>query len=607
MAFTLSSSTLIIQSGTDADLSGLSGLAGVTVTQHSPTGYRPFTTYRIANNVRIRIDGDVTITPEKEMLILERGVNYGGVIKLHTANSHLRIEDTRNTNGTTTYQNNCAIRFCGVDTANGFWQNVPTTGIWFQYGNFTQNGGVLFGSTAHTWDVNFGNTIIRNAAWDGNETTNVAFNEIVLHIRGASNFDVDGWKLNAFQVAVANDPTGSKFNNVVFNSSQKGWATGGSALTNGVPAGTYLTLKNYQGVDMGGDFSIWLSKWGKFINSYDVKVVANNPSSTNSKGLVEEQFDVTLKVRDLDQVDQQGVKAYIIDNNNSGIRTDWTITTPNVNYTNDRVYNATTDVNGEADLDILVAVTVATTNQAGVYPKDVRFTNRNVPIKFCGYEFGLSTFNFDASGYLAAERHVINQFMLPDTSVTESNSTTVNGYSTIDNGAQFYDRAKLYLYDNFAGETSTLVSRDGTSIDAGAFDVVVDATAAAAFAVSGNTITIKSSRYIGDITTTGTISLANGATVIGTRTDSTGTSRITTLTISGLQPNTEVRVYDGVTEVGGVENSGTSETFDIEQDSVDIVIHALGFLNQILEGIDTTENSTLPITQVLDRQYNNPV
>ena len=47
--------------------------------------------------------------------------------------------------------------------------------------------------------------------------------------------------------------------------------------------------------------------------------------------------------------------------------------------------------------------------------------------------------------------------MLPDTSVTESNSTTVNGYSTIDNAAEFYDRAKLYLYDNFVGEDNTLV------------------------------------------------------------------------------------------------------------------------------------------------------
>ena len=125
--------------------------------------------------------------------------------------------------------------------------------------------------------------------------------------------------------------------------------------------------------------------------------------------------------------------------------------------------------------------------------------------------------------------------MLPDTSVTESNTTTVNGYSTIDNAAEFYDRAKLYLYDNFAGEDNTLVTRDGTSINAGSLDVVVDATAASAFAVSGSTITIKSSRFIGDITTTGTITLSNGVTVIGTRTDSTGTSKVTTLTLTGLK------------------------------------------------------------------------
>ena len=132
----------------------------------------------------------------------------------------------------------------------------------------------------------------------------------------------------------------------------------------------------------------------------------------------------------------------------------------------------------------------------------------------------------------------------------------------------------------------------------------MDATAASAFAVSGSTITIKSSRYIGDITTTGTITLSNGAAVIGTRTDSTGTCHYSDLT--GLKTNTEVRIYDGTTEVGGVENSGTSETFDIEQNSVDVVIHALGYLNQNLT-VATTENTTLPISQVLDRQYTNPV
>ena len=195
--------------------------------------------------------------------------------------------------------------------------------------------------------------------------------------------------------------------------------------------------------------------------------------------------------------------------------------------------------------------------------------------------------------------------LVTDSNLTETTKATVDAYSSIDNGNEFYDRAKAYLYDNYDGESASLVSRNGTLIDAGAFNVVVDATAGSAFSVSGSTITIKSSRYIGDLTTTGTITLTNGAVVIGTRTDSTGISKISTLTFTGLKTNTEVRIYDGTTEVGGVENSGTSETFDIEQNSVDVVIHSLGYLNQNLT-VATTTNTTLPVSQVVDRQYNNP-
>ena len=598
------SSNIITQTGTDADLSGLSGLTGVITTQHNPSGARPFTSYRLDSNTKLHIEGDLTITPSEEMLILDANVKSGGVVRLNSASAHLRIEDSFNRNGETTYQKNCAIRFTGVDNRNRFYSATPEVGFWFKEGNFTQNGGVIFGSMSHTWQAGFGNFTIRDGLWDGNTTVGASFNIIVLHIRGAlSNFDIDGWKLTTFKFEAAADPTGAILNNIEFNSASKGWSTGAN-----LPNTAYFTLNNYRGVDMAADFSMWASKRGKFINSVDVKVRANNTSSSTSKGVVEEQYDVTLKVRDLSQNLLQGVKSYIIDQDN-GNRANWTINTPNINFTNDRIYTGTTDVNGEIDEDILVAATVATGPITGLYSKDIRFVNRNVPIKFCGYEYGLGTFNFDASGYLASERHVINQFMLPDTSVTEFNTTTVNAYATIDNAAEFYDRAKLYLYDNFAGEDNTLVSRDGTSIDAGAYDVVVDATAASAFAVSGNTITIKSSRYIGDITTTGTITLSNGATVIGTRTDSTGTTKISTLTLTNLKSNTEVRVYTAgtSTEVAGVENSGTSETFDIEDNSVDVVLHALGYLNQVLEAVDTTGNVSLPITQVLDRQYNNPV
>ena len=60
------------------------------------------------------------------------------------------------------------------------------------------------------------------------------------------------------------------------------------------------------------------------------------------------------------------------------------------------------------------------------------------------------------------------------------------------------------------------------------------------------------------------------------------------------------------TEEGGVENSGTSESFGLTVTSVDVVIHALGYLNQRIEGVDTSSNVTLPISQVVDRQYENP-
>ena len=195
-----------------------------------------------------------------------------------------------------------------------------------------------------------------------------------------------------------------------------------------------------------------------------------------------------------------------------------------------------------------------------------------------------------------------------DALVSESNRTTVDAYAELETSAKFYDRAKSYLTANYAGEAATLVTRSGSAIDADAFDIVIDATAASAFALSGNTITIKASEFVGDITTTGTITLSNGATFIGSFTDSNGTTTITTLTLTGLQPNSEVRVFNTgtITEVAGVENSGTSFTANISASSVDIVVHSLGYLNQRIENLATTNDTTLPITQIVDRQYDNP-
>lgn len=82
-----------------------------------------------------------------------------------------------------------------------------------------------------------------------------------------------------------------------------------------------------------------------------------------------------------------------------------------------------------------------------------------------------------------------------------------------------------------------------------------------------------------------------------------------TLTLTGLQNPTEVRVYDAgtTTEVAGQE-SVTSGTFSatIQIPSVDIQVIALSYENLRLEGIDTSVDASLPIQQRFDRNYSNP-
>lgn len=93
-----------------------------------------------------------------------------------------------------------------------------------------------------------------------------------------------------------------------------------------------------------------------------------------------------------------------------------------------------------------------------------------------------------------------------------------------------------------------------------------------------------------------------------------------TLTLTGLQDGSEVRIYEAGNpnnEIAGQESvSGgsfvynydfTDSFFNGTDQDVDIVIHALGYLNIRLSGITLGAlNTSIPIQQSVDRQYNNP-
>ena len=148
-----------------------------------------------------------------------------------------------------------------------------------------------------------------------------------------------------------------------------------------------------------------------------------------------------------------------------------------------------------------------------------------------------------------------------DSSIAETNKATVDAYTALETSAKFYDRAKSRLVDNYTGQSAALVSRSGSLIDAGSYNVTIDATAAQAFAVSGNTITIKASTYTGDMTTTGVITLANGAQFVGTRTDANGTiAPPKTVSITGITAGSRLQIYNvtTATEVYNAVVAGTS-------------------------------------------------
>ena len=160
-----------------------------------------------------------------------------------------------------------------------------------------------------------------------------------------------------------------------------------------------------------------------------------------------------------------------------------------------------------------------------------------------------------------------------DANISETDEVIVLGYTELENAFKLYDRAKKEWFDN---DGFPLLGRSGSQIDAGSYNVTIDATATAAFDITGNLITIKASTFTGDITTTGTITLSNGASVLGTYTDANGTNIILPWSVSNVEATATIQLYNVTKDVevvnkvaGGtlgtqVSESGTYTTTQIE-------------------------------------------
>jgi hypothetical protein len=191
------------------------------------------------------------------------------------------------------------------------------------------------------------------------------------------------------------------------------------------------------------------------------------------------------------------------------------------------------------------------TDRFGGFYKVDRRSNSNTSaddftFKFCSYGHLLSISTQALKGLDTLQ---VNWILFDDSSITETNKGTVDAYTTIDNPEEFYDRAKSFLYDNYIGETSTIVSRSGNTINAGSYNITVDANAASVFAFDGTTITIKASQFVGNIASSGTFTLLNGAEILGTY----GAETVLPWTVTNVEAGSTIQLFN-VTGDNEIEN-----------------------------------------------------
>jgi len=186
----------------------------------------------------------------------------------------------------------------------------------------------------------------------------------------------------------------------------------------------------------------------------------------------------------------------------------------------------------------------------------------NFSFNFCEYDKLLltSTNSLQGLGELS-----VDIVLVQDLLITEE-KTAADVYTIIENSEKFYNKAKAYLYDNFSGEVSTIVSRSGNTINAGSYNVVIDNSSMNAFSLSGNTITIKSPSFTGNIITSGIVTLIGSISYVGTITDVNGVRSFGAYEVNNLISGSRVQVYNTTTgtEIYNqiVNSTSFSEGFD---------------------------------------------
>ena len=535
MSFSYSSG-VITQTGTDTNLSGLSGLTGV-----STTNYQEHTIYEL--DYTLKITGNLThnaneylefsATGTSQPILVDGGtyVVYGYItnedLSVNLGRPQILALKTPLQSWNPAYglriNANSSVIFNGAYIKiNGALNTMASTS------NFTANLGCYEGGTAT----------------DGNLS--------MLRSQTGGNIDVNGF------IALNMTNALTQSTNLSLDDFSPRQNQEGLLITTGSNFLNYKTINNYNPVNCVKDVGYFggsLYVVYGFPNVIPKCGAHINKTTPIGEGRFELRKIINFTIKDLLRSNISGAKIFMSDTNQPTTR-DYSRSNYKSLITGNQIltvetYLQQTASDGTASIDKILAYNA-------MYASETVGTNSS-PVenlyktKASDHEYRDNAFIYKYGFLLAQIQDIdltglgeknVESTLLPNTNITELDKATVDAYADIDTSAKFYDRSASYLEDNLGTYTDFIATRSGNQIDAGSYNVEVDSTAASVFDFNGSKITIKATEFIGDITTTGTITLLNGAKIIGSATDSGGTTTTLRYSIAGLVAGSNVRIYN---------------------------------------------------------------
>jgi hypothetical protein len=529
------------QSGTaargDASLAGLSGLTGVTTTSvDASSGY---VIYLLGDNVKLQVNGTLvigglreinsTLLGHNEQLVIGQNAISTGQPVLRVGSGGVLVVGCRYTN-TVNYTGTTAPQYTdgisqqvliyqkgqyGRSTADGDGATNPATNPAPATCFLAISSGARFdwisGTIDHWADMVFDSGSTVTIGFEGQRNkpvTDSRRGSMVIWFKPGSSVSIFALKAigdRGINVTnVANTGRGPTFQMLqgpaVFKGFEGFWWRCVVGLANGTGVGGAFTIEDYAGA-LGSELDI-----AKAVPAGQTLLVTFKNSAVGTTMVV---VDASLGT----------VLLYVTQKLTATVRTTggaaiqdaviWTISNAAVQSL------GVTDASGQVMIDNI---------ETGFSPDN----QGSVTLRFAAGD--VATWNVRAYQSLSAVYQVtmrgiggstVAPAMVNDSAVTLSRSAAgaLASVATLDN---FYDAAKFWNVSsanvNFPTASTQVATAAGATLDLGALNVVVDATAASAFAVNTgtNTVTIKSTTLevgskFSTLKTTGTISFVNGA------------------------------------------------------------------------------------------------